>query len=162
MEPRSDTASQGGRMIEGSCLCGAVAFEIDGPLSPIQYCHAARCRKASGSAFGTECAARESDFRWVRGQEEIQHYEAPLLNEPPAYVRAFCRTCGTPLPVPMGDAGFVVVQAGALDSEVDARVFRHIFTGQKAGWFEIHDELRRFEARPPPEGRLPGDEDMVD
>ncbi len=147
-------------MIEGSCLCGAVAFEIDGPLSPIQYCHAARCRKASGSAFGTECAARAADFRFTRGEENLSVYEAPLLNEPPAYKRRFCRTCGSPMPVEMGNAPWVVIQAGVIDSSVDARVFRHIFTGQRAGWFEIHDELRQFEARPPPEGRLPSDEDM--
>ena len=32
-------------MIRGSCLCGAVAFEIDGRVTPIQLCHARRCQK---------------------------------------------------------------------------------------------------------------------
>ncbi|MDP6980680.1 MAG: GFA family protein [Myxococcota bacterium] len=147
-------------MIQGSCLCGAVAFEIDGPLSPIQYCHAARCRKASGSAFGSECAARSADFRFTRGEDNIATYEAPPLREPPAYRRDFCRTCGSPLPVPMGEAEFVVIQAGILDGDIPARVFCHIFTDQSAGWYEVDDDLRKFEGRPPPEGRVPSNEDM--
>ncbi|MFT5696287.1 MAG: hypothetical protein ACI9QQ_002267, partial [Myxococcota bacterium] len=48
-------------MIRGSCLCGSVRYEISGKLSPIQYCHAQRCRKASGAAFATEAAARVVD-----------------------------------------------------------------------------------------------------
>jgi len=147
-------------VIHGSCLCGAVAFEIDGPLSPIQHCHAARCRKASGSAFGTECAARLVDFRFTRGEDELTSYQAPLLREPPVYTRRFCRTCGSPMPVQMGDEPWVEIQAGVIDDDVEARLFRHIFTGQRAGWFEIHDDLRQFEGRPPPQARLPSDEDM--
>ena len=38
-------------MFRGSCLCGGVAYEIDGRVSPIQLCHARRCRKMSASAF---------------------------------------------------------------------------------------------------------------
>jgi hypothetical protein len=49
-------------MVTGSCLCASVAFEIDGRLSPLQYCHAARCRKATGSAFAAERVANASDF----------------------------------------------------------------------------------------------------
>ena len=41
-------------MIRGSCLCGAVAFEVDGRVTPIQLCHAHRCQKSTGSAFSPE------------------------------------------------------------------------------------------------------------
>ena len=76
--------------VSGSCLCGGVRFEIDGILTPIQYCHATRCRKASGSAFAAEAAARASDLRWTRGADLVSVFEAPLLREPPAYRHAFC------------------------------------------------------------------------
>jgi hypothetical protein len=70
-------------MIRGSCLCGAVAFEIDGRVTPIQLCHARRCQKFTGSAFSPELAARAERFRWLRGEDQLAHYEAPLLREPP-------------------------------------------------------------------------------
>ncbi|HBS15496.1 GFA family protein, partial [Alloalcanivorax venustensis] len=28
----------------GSCLCGGIAFEVRGPLAPIQVCHCQQCR----------------------------------------------------------------------------------------------------------------------
>jgi hypothetical protein len=142
-------------MIRGSCLCGAVEFEIAGRLSPIQYCHAVRCRKASGSAFNTEAAARADQFRFVSGEDSISTYDAPLLHEPPAYRRNFCRTCGSPLPVALEGTDFVGVQAGTLEGEVGAEGFRHVFTSQAASWFEPSDDLPKFEGRPPVDARLP-------
>src|SRR5262245_17722653 len=102
-------------MVKGSCLCGAVAFEIEGRLSPMQYCHAGRCRKATGSAFAAEVAAHASDLRWIRGENLVTVYEAPLPREPPPYRRAFCRVCGSPVPVALEGTNFVVLHAGVLD-----------------------------------------------
>jgi len=140
--------------IQGGCLCGGVRFEIDGRLTPIQLCHAARCQKSTGSAFAPELAVRRSGFRWLKGEELLECYEAPLLREPPAFRRVFCRVCGSPLPVVREQSDFVVLLAGALDGDPGVRPFRHIFTGQGARWHDLRDELPRFEERPPAEERL--------
>jgi hypothetical protein len=142
-------------MPSGSCLCGAVAFEVDGNLTPIQYCHARRCRKATGSAFAAELAARASRFRWTRGEDLITVYEAPLLREPPPYRHAFCRVCGSPLPVFLEGTEFVVLHAGVLDEEPATRPFRHIFVGQNPAWHTIADDMPQFDERPPVGERLP-------
>ena len=34
----------------GTCLCGAVRFEISGSFERFYLCHCSRCRKGSGSA----------------------------------------------------------------------------------------------------------------
>jgi len=128
-------------MVTGSCLCGGIAFEIDGRLSPTQYCHATRCRKATGSAFAPELVALASAFRWTRGEDLITTYEAPLLREPPPYRNSFCRICGSPVPGPLDGTPFVVVRAGVLDGEPDTRPFRHIFVSQQATWHAITDDL---------------------
>ena len=104
-------------MIRGSCLCGGVAFEIEGRLSPIQCCHATRCRKSTGAAFAPEVATRKRSFRWVRGEELVTLYEAPLLREPPPFRKAFCSVCGSPLPVVEQDNDFVAFLAGVLDGD---------------------------------------------
>jgi hypothetical protein len=143
-------------MVRGSCLCGAVAFAIEGRFTPVQICHARRCRKSTGSAFAPEVAVRADGFRWLRGEDHVQVYEAPLLREPPPFRRAFCRTCGSPLPVRREGTDFVVLLAGLLDDDPGARPFRHIFTGQAAPWWTIGDDgLPRFEERPPADQRLP-------
>jgi hypothetical protein len=142
-------------MIRGSCLCGAVAFEIDGRVTPIQLCHARRCQKSTGSAFSPELAARAERFRWLRGEENVTHWEAPLLREPPPFRKSFCRTCGSPLPVLQPETGFVILLAGALDDDPGVRPFRHIFLGQAAAWDTLDDDLPKFDERPPPDQRLP-------
>ena len=142
-------------MVRGSCLCGAIAFEIDGKLTPIQLCHARRCQKATGSAFAPEVAAQRDAFRWLRAEELIATYEAPILHEPPPYRNAFCRVCGSPMPVALEGTAFVVMLAGVLDDTDGAKPFRHIFVGQNPPWHAISDELPKFEEHAPREQMLP-------
>ncbi len=142
-------------MVSGSCLCGKVSYEIDGRLSPMQYCHATRCRKATGSAFAAELAAKASDFRWTAGEELITVYEAALLREPPPFRRAFCRVCGSSLPVALEGTEFIVLHAGGLDGELASRPFRHVFVEQNPSWHAIADDLPRFDQRAPAGERLP-------
>jgi hypothetical protein len=141
-------------MVNGSCLCGGVAFEIDGRVSPMQYCHATRCRKATGSAFAPEAVALASAFRWIRGEDLITTYEAPLLREPPAYRNSFCRVCGSPLPGPLEGTPYVVLRAGVLDGEPEAHPFRHIFVAERAPWHTITDEMPQFDQHDPDERPL--------
>ena len=141
-------------MVTGSCLCGGIAFEINGRLTPMQYCHAARCRKATGSAFAAELLALAADLRWIRGQDLITVYEAPLLREPPPYRHSFCRICGSPVPVALEGTHFVVLHAGGLDGEPATRAFRHIFVGQKAPWHTITDDMPQYEEHDPADHRL--------
>ncbi len=142
-------------MVRGSCLCGGVEFEIDGRLTPTQCCHATRCRKSTGAAFAPEIAARTSNFRWVRGEELITRYEAPLLREPPPFRKAFCSVCGSPVPLVEQDSDFVAFLAGVLDGEPETTPFRHVFLSQKAPWYSVSDELTKFDERPPADQRLP-------
>ncbi len=143
-------------MIRGSCLCGSVAFEAEGEATPIQLCHALRCRKATGAAVAPELLVSSEGLRWTRGADRIRVYEAPLLEEPPAYRRAFCTRCGSPLPAEISGTGFSLVNPGVLDDDPQTREFRHAFVEQQAPWHRITDALPRFEGRPPDAARILG------
>ena len=136
-------------MIRGSCLCGGVTFRLGGDLTPIQLCHATRCRKGSGAAMAPEMLAPAGDFHFESGEDLVQIYEAPLLEEPPAYRRAFCRVCGSPLPNAIEGTPFVLVNPGVLDDDPGTRPFRHAFVDQRASWHEIADALPQWPHRPP-------------
>jgi hypothetical protein len=136
-------------MIEGSCLCGDVVFELAGELTPIQLCHATRCRKATGAAYSPELLTAVDGFSWLKGKDLVKEYTAPLLRQPPAYKRAFCSRCGSPLPARIEGTGYIVLQAGILDDDPGTSPLRHTFTSQKACWHEITDGLPEFEEVPP-------------
>ena len=135
-------------MIHGSCLCGAVSFQFSGEMTPIQYCHAKRCRKASGASASAEALARVDGFKWLSGDDQLIHYTAPLMHSPPAYQRAFCSTCGSPMPVQLEGLPFMFINPGVLDDDPQTRPFRHAFTAQKACWHKITDALPQHEALP--------------
>ncbi|MBW2448471.1 MAG: GFA family protein [Deltaproteobacteria bacterium] len=142
-------------MNEGGCLCGGVRFAYEGGATPIQFCHAKRCQRASGSAFQPEMAVAADGFRWLQGEDQVEIYEAPLLREPPALRRAFCRVCGSPVPVVREGQPWVALLAGSLDGDPERRGFRHIFLSQSAAWYEVpDDELKHYEERPPAAERL--------
>jgi hypothetical protein len=106
-------------------------------------------------AFAAEVAAGASAFSWIRGEDLVTVYEAPLLREQPPYRHAFCRVCGSPLPVVLGATNFIVLHVGVLDGDVETRPFRHIFVGQNPSWHAITDAMPQFEQGPPAGQRLP-------
>ena len=132
-------------MIQGSCLCGAVRFEVRRAVGPFELCHCTRCRKSSGSAFMAGVGVNAEDFRWLQGEEQISTYTAPLRRSPPPYQRSFCRTCGSPVPDPHADARWFEVPAGLFDADPGARPDKHIFVERKAPWFEITDPLPQLD-----------------
>ncbi|MBK6617943.1 MAG: GFA family protein [Nitrosomonas sp.] len=77
-------------MITGSCLCGAIKYEITNPLQFARNCHCSMCRKATGAAFATWAYVEVSNFRWVQGEEQLGQYQSS-----PEIVRTFCKVCGS-------------------------------------------------------------------
>ena len=132
----------------GSCLCGDVAFTIDGELSEIGICHCPRCRKVSGSTFSATLYVHAADFQWLRGRDQLQRYEAPLLSERPAYAHTFCGRCGSPLPIEIDALRLVELPAAVLDETIPSRPMYHMFVPRKAPWHEITDPLPQYETSP--------------
>ncbi len=56
---------------------------VDGPMSDVEICHCTRCQRATGSPFVAEFLLRSDKFRWLRGEELISFYDAPILRDRP-------------------------------------------------------------------------------
>lgn len=130
-------------MVHGSCLCGEVAWEADGPFEQMHHCHCRRCRKAHGTAFATALSAPEAGFRWTRGRDRIVSFAPPGL-----FPRPFCGRCGSHVSPPASD-GRVLLHVGSLAEDPGVRPLAHVFVGSKAPWYELFGTLPRFDAWPP-------------
>ena len=128
--------------MKGSCLCGAVRYEVTSTPTAFDLDHCSRCRKSSGSAFRAELIFEATEFEWLSGRSLVQTYEAPVRKTRPGYRRTFCTVCGGPLPTV--DRDMINAPAGTLDDDPGLRPQRHIFVDFKAPWFEIVDALPRF------------------
>lgn len=130
--------------IQGSCLCGALRYEIEGPLTLMMNCHCSMCRKHHGAPFVTFAAASLAGFRWLSGEDTIADYASS-----PNGKRSFCTVCGSVAPMVMAEAGLVVVPAGELEGDLGMRPQSHMFVGSKAPFHVISDSLPQHEAYPP-------------
>lgn len=127
----------------GSCLCSAVAFEIEGDFERFYLCHCERCRKDSGSAHASNLFSSSAVVRWISGQDKITHFSLPSTR----HSRSFCSACGSALPDLQMDGALLVVPAGSLDSLVTIRPDAHIFASSRASWdhaLEVLPSAARF------------------
>jgi hypothetical protein len=132
-------------MYKGSCLCGDIRFQVDGPINDIIYCHCSLCRKAQGSAFATNANVAKKDFRLLNGMRGLTGYESS-----PGQTKYFCATCGSPI-MSLNSArqDTVRIRLGTIESEITERPGCHIFVGSKANWDQITDDLPQYDEYAP-------------
>jgi hypothetical protein len=131
-------------MLQGSCLCRQVRYELHAQLQFINHCHCSMCRKAHGAAFGTFVHGDGHAFRWISGSHLIEHFESS-----PGNMRAFCRVCGSNMPVVEDQGAHVIIPAGTLDTDPGMEPVVHIHVGSKAPWYRITDTLPQFDEDAP-------------
>ena len=133
--------------VRGGCLCGAVAYETPRPIGgAIVLCHCSRCRRARAAAHNANLFVELERFRWLRGADRVDHFKVPDAER---FTQAFCRDCGSKVPNVRNRA---VIPAGSLDDDPGVRPALHIFVASKAPWFEIADDLPRYDEYAPTMG----------
>ncbi|MCP5042994.1 MAG: GFA family protein [bacterium] len=131
-------------MVKGSCLCGGVAYETEGPFKLMAHCHCTECRRATGADFATNATVREANFELLCGQELLTRYESS-----PGNYRIFCSRCGSPIMKTVDSKpGEVRLRLGLLEGDPGVRPVAHVFVGERAPWTQILDALPRFEGLP--------------
>ena len=141
--------------VTGSCLCGAVRYELHGPFLQLAHCHCSLCRKHHGAPFVSWLVAPLDSYRLLAGEDHVGRYDSS-----PGLHRLFCTTCGSVLPTPMTEHGVVVSPAGNLDGDFGPVPAHHMFVASKAPWYEITDDLPQY-AEYGPDAGLPAVERPV-
>ena len=124
-------------MLEGRCLCGGIAYEIDGEVGPIDLCHCSYCRRASGSAFAANASIQRADFKLRSSDALLKEYEST-----PGKFRSFCSGCGSPIYARhVALPEILRIRVGTLTSNPGARPQGHFDVASMAPWFTITDDL---------------------
>ncbi|MGN0937033.1 MULTISPECIES: GFA family protein [unclassified Acinetobacter] len=128
----------------GSCLCGAVCYEINGPVGEIMQCHCSRCRKANGTAFATNAPIAKADFKIVAGEQFLKQYASTATTQ-----RCFCSECGSPIiSIKAETPDYYRLRIGTLDTPLTQKPTCHIFVASKAEWDDIAGDLPQYAERP--------------
>lgn len=131
--------------LKGSCLCGAVRYEVTGDAKRFYHCHCSRCRKATGTGHASNLFLQPAVLKWLGGEEHIRAFKVP---EAKRFTNQFCGTCGSRLPRHAKDADFVVIPAGSLDNEPPLTPQARIFFDSRASWSCAGDELPSYPDAP--------------
>jgi hypothetical protein len=119
-------------MKTGSCLCGAVAFEITGPMRPVVVCHCSQCRKQTGH-MGAFTACDDKDLAF-KSQNTLSWYRASETAK-----RGFCNRCGSVLFWKGDGRTYTSITAGSIDGNTELKVEGHIFCADKGDYYDILD-----------------------
>jgi hypothetical protein len=127
----------------GTCLCGTLRYEVEGPFDNMMNCHCSMCRKHHGAAYATFVAAPLATFRWLGGADNIAAYQSSDQGE-----RQYCRSCGSIAPMLVESMERAIIPAGNLQGDLGTRPQCHMFVGSKAPWYEITDQLPQYDGFP--------------
>ena len=125
-------------MPSGSCLCGAVAYDIAGDLNPAIACHCVECRKQSGHHFAAS-AIKRSALTMTR-DDGLTWYKASDFAS-----RGFCVRCGSTLFWQRDESPLTHVLLGAIDGPTGTRVEQHFWVAEKGDYYDIADGLTQLE-----------------
>jgi hypothetical protein len=131
--------------MSGSCQCGGVRFEVEGPFIRVTHCHCTTCKKLSGGGGTVNGRAPTDAITITEGRNLIETYQPRE-----GTAKSFCRACGSNL---FGggwpESEHTSVRLSAIDSGFDQEPGAHIFVRSLAEWEVLpEDGLPRFEALP--------------
>lgn len=129
---------------KGECLCGACRYVITGQKpSAMFFCHCSRCRKETGTVHGANIFFNGAGLVWEKGANNIAYFKLEGTRKQ----RAFCKTCGSPVPRKEGES-HVVLPAGTLDDDAFLEPTAHIFYASRSSWEDKIVDLKRFDVLP--------------
>jgi len=117
--------------MKGSCLCGAVEYEIDSIDIPIGHCHCNTCRKAHAASACASAGVQRANFRWLKGQDKLSGFESS-----PGKIRHFCSVCGSHLVAERTNQSHVIVRVATLNEDPGVIPESHIWTSHDVPWLK--------------------------
>jgi len=125
-------------MHKGSCLCGAIRFEVSCELPPPEACHCSQCRKQSGHFWVSTDVPRsaltiqgDDKLGWFRSSEKVR--------------RGFCSSCGSSLFWDPIHHDKIAIAMGAFEQPTETHLEKHIFVAEKGDYYEITDGLTQYQ-----------------
>lgn len=132
MTPRDHVRADGSPRASGGCLCGAVRFEVVGPLRDVLLCHCSECRRWHGHLCAATAARREhlhlvadAPLRWFQSPTSEAHAR-----------RGFCGECGSSLFWDAPDRDTISIAAGTLDEPTGLSTVGQIYVADAGDYYE--------------------------
>ena len=132
----------------GGCQCGAVRYELRGPVRKVYVCHCRECRKQSASAFGVSVFVDRDSVRLTQGAPKTWSRPTDRGN---GLECVFWPGCGSRLwHRRVGDATTISLKGGSLDDPPDLTDALHIWTQSRMRGVVVPEGATCWPQAPPP------------
>ncbi len=130
--------------MKGSCVCGAIEFEVTEIPNMVFNCHCTRCRKSHGAAFATQAFAIRNTLKFIRGKEALKEYEST------GGIRTKRSHCGSRLMNYAKDNGdYLSIALSCIDTPHNLKPVAEVCISSKVNWHDLCDQLPHFDELPP-------------
>ncbi len=133
--------------VRGSCLCGAVTYQVMEPFKVAHNCHCSRCRYGRAAAHASNGFVSYDGLQYLSGEDRLKSYKVPDAR---FFTQVFCDVCSSLMPRKDPERGICVIPLASLDDDPEVKPVAHIFVNYKAPWHDITDGLPQFPEGPPP------------
>lgn len=139
-EPMSDNYQ-----VKGSCLCGAIKYEVELIPDMIFNCHCQFCRKAHGADYATMALAKGDTLSITDESGALSEHKNALGG-----YRAFCSCCGSRLMNYAPDKSiYLSITLATVDTHIDVKPVAHVNTESKARWCTPYEGIGNYPGFPP-------------
>ena len=129
--------TMGSTAASGSCLCGAVAFQVGLPTVACLHCHCSMCRRNHGAGYVTWVAAGAFGFEVTAGEDQLTVYQSSTHG-----TRTFCTVCGTSLfCVNEQHPEIVDIPLANFDGPIDRPPEAHYYLADRVDWVPLDESL---------------------
>jgi hypothetical protein len=118
------------RPFTGSCLCGAVRYEVSGALRDVVVCHCEMCRKSHGH-IGAYAAAPKGALHLIESRG-LKWYRSSDIAQ-----RGFCGECGGTLFWDGTGRDTISIAAGTLDGPTGLKTVVQIYVDDKGDYYDV-------------------------
>lgn len=122
---------------KGGCLCGAIRYEVGGPIRQVVNCHCGQCRKFHGH-YGAYTNAL-LDAVTITGQIHIKWFNSSSFAR-----RGFCGICGSSLFWQQHRGDSIYIAAGTLDTPTRLKTIGHVMVAHMGDYYRITDRLKKL------------------
>ncbi|RXW17087.1 hypothetical protein EST38_g8760 [Candolleomyces aberdarensis] len=119
---------------QGECLCGAVAFELQGEPFHYVICHCKNCKQAGGGAFMANAFFKPQHVTVTKGKDSVKTYSDNKTKSGNAISRSFCSNCGSSLFIGPAAGNITIVQASNVNGSENWVPKKEFFAECKWEW----------------------------
>lgn len=129
-------------MVDGGCLCGAVAYEAEVNPDRCAICHCADCQTHAGTAFGVVVHIEDGAFRLTSGSLKVFN---KIADSGRVRALSFCPDCGTRIHArtPDDPSAFFGLRVGTIRQRDQLIPRLQVWCGSAQSWVFDLDAIPR-------------------